>query len=87
MRFLKGFLPNLTIALNIAMMVVVYLDRRNPMMGFLIGAPFMTLAACCGICSIATCVVLYAAWRKPKKRSTPKTEQIDKNIADNTCNP
>lgn len=75
MKFLKRFLPNLTIALNLALMIVIYLDRRNPMMGFLVGAPFMTLAACSGICSIAVCVVLYAASRKKKKHSSVKTEK------------
>lgn len=68
MRFWRGFLPNLTIALNVVLMIVVYLDMRNPMMGFLMGAPFVTLAACCCVCSIATAVVLYASWRKRKKK-------------------
>ena len=64
MKFWKAILPNLTIALNVVLLVVFYLDLRNPMMGFLVGAPFLTLAAMCGICSIATAVVLYADYRK-----------------------
>ena len=40
MRFLRGILPNISLALSVCLVVVVYLDRRNPMMGFLIGAPF-----------------------------------------------
>lgn len=74
MKFWKALLPNLTIALNIALMIVIYLDRRNPMMGFLVGAPFMVLVAVCCICSIATAVVLYGWWRKPKKRHLESAE-------------
>lgn len=68
MRFLKGVLPNISLALTVALMVVVYLDRRNPMMGFLSGAPFFILAFLAGIASITTSIVLYCEWRKPKKR-------------------
>lgn len=64
MRFLKGFLPNLSIALNISLLVVLYLDRRNPMMGFLMGAPFLVLTAAACLCATATAVVLYREWRK-----------------------
>jgi len=67
MRFLKGALPNISLALNLALVIVVYLDRRNPMMGFLIGAPFFTLVVLTAAASIATAIVLYSQWRKPKK--------------------
>lgn len=75
MRFLKGVLPNISIALTLALLVVIYLDRRNPMMGFLSGAPFFVLALLAGIASIATAIVLYASWRKPKKRKK-KAEKV-----------
>lgn len=68
MRFLKGFLPNLTIALNLALLIVIYLDLRNPLMGFLVGTPFLTLAGSCCACSVATAIVLYADWRKKRWR-------------------
>ena len=68
MRFLKGALPNISLVLTVALMVVIYLDRRNPMMGFLVGAPFFILALMTGIASIATSVVLYSDWRKSKKQ-------------------
>lgn len=81
MRFLKGVLPNISIALTIALLVVVYLDRRNPMMGFLIGAPFFTLVVVTGAASIATAIVLYSEWRKRKKRRNPsdKGQKISNN--------
>ena len=68
MKLFRAILPNLTISLNIALMVVIYLDMRNPMMGFLIGAPFITLVASSCICSIATAIVLYSSWRKMKRK-------------------
>ena len=68
MRFLRGVLPNLSIALNICLVVVVYLDRRNPMMGFLFGAPFFTLVAATAVVSVATAAISYYHWRKTKKR-------------------
>ena len=79
MRFLRAFLPNLTISLNLALMIVVYLDRRNPMMGFLVGAPFTVLAACTCVCSLATAVVLYAAWRKQHRRPAGKYQKTEIN--------
>ena len=68
MRFLRGALPNISMALSTVLLVVVYLDRRNPMMGFLSGAPFFILALLAGLASITTAIVSYHYWRKPKKR-------------------
>ena len=67
MRFLKVVMPNLSIALTLAMMVVIYLDRRNPMMGFLSGAPFLVLALLAGIASLATAMVLFGTSEKVQK--------------------
>ena len=75
MKFLKGILPHISMTLSTALMIVVYLDRRNPMMGFSMGAPFVTLAFAAGIASVATSIVLYHSWRKPKKRRK-KAEKI-----------
>lgn len=78
MRFLKAFLPNITIALCLAMLVVCYLDMRNPMMGFLIGVPFYTLAALTCVCSITTAVMLYISLRKSRNTSAEtKKERND----------
>lgn len=79
MRFLRGMLPNLSLALNICLLVVVYLDRRNPMMGFLMGAPFLVLVISCAAASAATAIVLYSRWRKPKKR-----KQKQQKVANDT---
>ena len=82
MKFLRAMLPNLTIALNISLLVIVYLDQRNPMMGFLMGTPFQMLSALCALCSIMTAVVLYGDWRKSgrnSKRMEYNQENSEKN--------
>lgn len=77
MRFAKAVLPNVTIALHIAMAVVVYLDMRNPMMGFTTGAAFIGLFALTFVSSVATAVVLYQWWRSPKKQKKEKKESAN----------
>ena len=72
MKFLRGFLPNLTIALNVALLIVIYLDLRNPMMGFLVGTPFLVMAGASCVCSVATAVLLYGDWRKKGGRKPVK---------------
>lgn len=78
MRFLRGFLPNLTIALNISLLVIIYLDLRNPMMGFLSGTPFLVLSVLCVLCSIASAVLLYGDWRRAGSRKGRFTENEKK---------
>jgi type IV secretory pathway VirB3-like protein len=82
MKFAKAVLPNITIALNLAMAVVVYLDMRNPMMGFMSGPAFWGLYILTFAASVATAVVLYKWWRTPKKRPKEKKESVNstKNI-------
>jgi hypothetical protein len=66
MKFLKSFLPNLTIVLSIALVILLYLDNRNPMMGFLYGKPFMLLGASLAICSVSVSIMYYVSWQKEK---------------------
>ena len=77
MKFAKAVLPNVTIALNLAMAVVVYLDMRNPMMGFMSGPAFWGLFILTFAASVATAVVLYKWWRTPKKQPKEKKESIN----------
>ena len=58
MKALKIFLPNFSISLTIALLIVVYLDLRNPMMGFLVGTPFLVLIGLNAVAAIASAVVL-----------------------------
>ena len=66
MKFLKSFLPNLTIVLSIALVILLYLDNRNPMMGFLYGKPFMLLGVSLALCSISVSILYYVSWQKEK---------------------
>ena len=80
MRFLLRTAPNLAISFNIALLVVIYLDMRNPMMGFLVGAPFLTLVACCFATSVASAATLYWVYRKnmrKKSRIPAENTKID----------
>lgn len=80
MRFWKTALPNLSISLNIALMIVIYLDMRNPMMGFLVGTPFVVLVASTCISSIASAVVLYADQRSKGRRKEKKSNEAEKML-------
>lgn len=84
MKFLRAMLPNLSFALNISMLVVVYLDQRNPMMGFLMGTPFFVLAYLSGLSAIATAIVVYADWRKTGKsqKQEPAPEEKTGKISE-----
>lgn len=72
MGFLRSLLPNLSIALNVSLLVVVYLDLRNPMMGFLVGWPFLILVVSCALCAIGTALVLFGDWRNDRIRHFDK---------------
>ena len=45
MKFIRAILPNLSIALQLAMLTLVILDQFNPRLGLLSGAPFVVLFA------------------------------------------
>lgn len=75
MRFLKRTLPHITISLNLALVIVIYLDMRNPMMGFLMGAPFAVLAGSCCMASVVTATVLYALCRRENSRGQAASQQ------------
>ena len=76
-KFFHAVIPNLAVSLNLALVIAIYLDMRNPMMGFLEGAPFCVLAACSCITSIMSAVMLYAAYRKSQKSSTFQEKNPD----------
>ena len=64
MRFFKGFIPNLTVALCMALAVVTIVDNYNPMMGFLRGNTAYVLIFAVCICGTLSAITLYASWRK-----------------------
>lgn len=62
--FWRKWMPNLSLCLNLALVVVIYLDMRNPMMGFLEGMPFLVLSGTAIFASVCTAVTLYGDSRK-----------------------
>ena len=67
MRLIRSMLPHIALSLDITLLIVLYLDRRNPMMGFLVGAPFAVL--CCAACILsAVCCILY--WLEEQSRKS-----------------
>lgn len=77
MRLFRIVIPNLAVSLNVALMIVIYLDMRNPMMGFLSGAPFVTLAASACICSIISAATLYGCSRKSGKQTVSAEKNFE----------
>lgn len=75
MRILKKLLPHFTIALAVALIVVVILDIYNPMMGFLRGKPFQILAFSEVLCSLATSVCFLCCPSAREKKPTGKYEK------------
>ena len=63
-KFLKAVLPNISIALSLSLLVLVIVDNRNPMMGFLRSVQAQILIAVAAVIAIATAAVLYAVWRR-----------------------
>lgn len=77
MKLFHVVIPNLAISLNIALMIVIYLDMRNPMMGFLMGAPFAVLAASACAASIASAVTLYGSYRKKRDQAVSDEKNLE----------
>ena len=67
MKLFKRILPNLSIALSLALLVLVIVDIRNPMMGFLSSLQAQILISVAAIVAIITAVVLYADERRKNK--------------------
>ena len=64
MRILKTLLPHFTIALAVALTVVVIVDIYNPMMGFLTGKPFQVLVALEVLFSLITSICFVFTHKK-----------------------
>ena len=64
MRFLRAVVPNLSISMTLALIVLVVLDVFNPVMGFLKGWPFLVLFLLDAAASLTTAVLLYRDWRR-----------------------
>ncbi len=65
---MKAFLPHLSIALTLALLVVVILNVYNPMLGLLRGASFLVLIGACALSAIATAIELIRRQRRRARR-------------------
>lgn len=77
MKLLHAVIPNLAISMNIVLIIVIYLDMRNPMMGFLEDTPFYVLAIATAVVSLTSAITLYGSYRKKQKE-----QDISENIPD-----
>lgn len=76
MRILKMILSHFTIALAVALVVVVIVDVYNPMMGFLMGKPFQILAISEALCALSTSLFLIFS---PKVKPQGSKGKFEKN--------
>ena len=67
MKLFHSVIPNLTISLNLVLLIVIYLDMRNPMMGFLRGTPYVVLVAVTAICSVVSAIMTIVEYRNCSK--------------------
>lgn len=59
-----SFLPHLSLALNLALLVVVILDVFNPLLGLLKGTVFLVFLALDVLCSVGTALRLILRQRR-----------------------
>ena len=67
MKFLKAVLPNMSIAMSLALIVLVIVDNRNPFMGFLRSPYAHVLIIASALTAMLTGIVLYASWRSENR--------------------
>lgn len=77
MKLFHAVIPNLTISMNIVLLIVIYLDMRNPKMGFLMDTPFYVLAIATAIVSLISAVTLYGAYRRKQKEQNIQENNLD----------
>lgn len=77
MKLFHAVIPNLAFSMNIVLLIVIYLDMRNPKMGFLMDAPFYVLAISTAIVSLISAVTLYMSYRKKQKELDAKENNQD----------
>ena len=67
MKLFHAVIPNLTISLNLVLLIIVYLDMRNPRMGFMEDTPFYVVVISAAVLSLISAVTLYGSYRKKQK--------------------
>lgn len=76
MKFFRSTVPNLTVSLSVAVIVIVVLDYYNPMMGFLHSGAARVLVLVTAIFSLIASLSSYIAWRREKRAAGQKMRHI-----------
>ena len=61
---MRSLWPHLSIALNLALLVIVILDVFNPLLGLLKGSVFLLFLAADVLCSLVTALLLILRQRR-----------------------
>jgi len=77
MKLFHAVIPNLAVSMNLVMLIVIYLDMRNPKMGFLMDTPFYVLSITTTVVSLISAVTLYASYRKKQKELEDQENNLD----------
>lgn len=73
---MKRFLPHLNLAMAICMLVITYVDNRNPMMGFLKSTVGFVYLLAFGLITLINCIVcIRGAQKKGKSQYLGKHER------------
>ena len=69
MRFFKAIIPNLTIAMALALITIAILNEFNPRLGLFSSKATLIFIIICGILSIVSASQLYSLWRMRTKQN------------------
>lgn len=72
---MEKIIPNISIALSLALLTVMVFNIFNPMMGFFYGNPIIVLISAECIVSLVNGISSYISWRK--RRISLKKEKDD----------
>ena len=65
-KFTEKIIPNISIALSLALLTVMIFNIFNPMMGFFYGNPIIVLISAECVVSLINGISSYASWRKQR---------------------
>ena len=71
MNFLKDFLPHFSISMLLGLVVLIYVDMRNPLMNFLTSTPSKIYLLILCAAGLAT-AILYITDRRRRYRRRPR---------------
>lgn len=76
MKFFRSTVPNLTVSLSIAVIVIAVLDFYNPGMGFLHSSAARVLILIAALFSLISSLASYIAWRRETRPVGQRAKHI-----------